>query len=268
MYLFPDEQKQVYIGIIDMYQIMTFMAFAAYTPNEEITLESMTKKTNLLQPVWNLLGNTGLQENDNINSLWNLPASSSIKLPLEYLGKGVYRILVTFDDGVNTKMVTQSDLVRFIHNNIDKFGEIKDLRLSSAPSYIHFIKRVHTVPTTSTALHAFQIMRIKQVNAIGIIDSAGNLVGNISDADLRGFTHDKLPNLFLPVLEFLKSQGTQRVPVTALENTVKEVVEMLVREKVHRIWIVDGHQKPTGVVSMTDVALYFYSATLDVWFSD
>jgi len=248
---------------------MTFVAFAAYEPDKEPNLESILKNTDLMQPAANLLGNTGLRECDDINSLWCLSHDSSIKEPLEFLGKGVYRILVTFPEGTETKMITQTDLIRFIHNNLDQFGDYKDSPLSSHKTpNVHFIKQVHSVPTTSTALHAFQIMRLKQINALAVIDpQSGALVGNISDSDLRGFTHKNLDHLFLPILEFLNAQGTHRTPVTcAPGNTIRDVITLLLKEKLHRVWVVDDLFKPVGVASMTDLALYFYSNTLDIWY--
>jgi len=81
-----------------MYQIMTFMAFVAYSPDTQISLKSVLEKVDLSKPVVSLLGSTGMKENDDIYSLWVLSSNASIKDPMEYLGKGIYRILVTSED--------------------------------------------------------------------------------------------------------------------------------------------------------------------------
>jgi len=161
--------------------------------------------------------------------------------------------------------------MRTIHSNIDKFGPHVDATLSSLSKAknlcINFFKYVRTIPISSTALHGFQQMRLapRQVHALAIVDENGVIVGTLSSADLRGFTHEKLGNILLPVLEFLKAQGTHRAPVVCEPSiSIKEVVALMINEKVHRVWLVDDDNKPVGVVSMTDIILYFYYATIGV----
>jgi len=264
-----DQSRKNFIGIIDMYQIMTFMAFAAYSPEVPITLQSVQDKVNLSQPAAYLLGSTGQKESDDINSLWKLPSNGSLKEPLEFLGKGIYRILVTAQDVLHTKIITQTDLVRFLHKNWDKFPDWKNCSLKDNASFnVSFLKRVFTVNSIDTAIQGFQLMRLKQVNALAVVNESGTLVTTLSDADLRGFTREKLETLLFPITQFLtRTHGSVLKPVVCHPtDSLKTVLDLLISEKVHRIWIVDDHHKPIGVVSLTDIALFFYSHTLDYWY--
>jgi len=267
-----DQDRQAFIGIIDIYQIMTFMGFAAYTPDVPITLQHVLDKVDLSQPVCHLLGSTGQIQSDEINSLWILPATTQLKEPMEYLGKGIYRILVTSPGGdvSNAKVITQTDLTRFIHKHWDEFGDFKNITLKTHQSLnVSFIKHVYTVPSTDTAIQGFQLMRLKQVNALAVVNSHGVLMATLSDADLRGLTHAKLHELFVSIEEYCTRAGggVLRKPVVCqATDTLKSVVDLIINERVHRVWVVDENMKPIGVVSMTDIALFFYSNTLDVWY--
>jgi len=266
-----DDTRKAFIGIIDMYQIMTFMAFAAYNPDATMTLNDVLAKVNLKQPASHLLGATGLLESDEINSLWVLPSTAQLKDPLEYLGKGIYRILVTTGEDVKSaKVITQTDLIRWIHTHWDDFGDYKNVILKDHQSLnVTFLKHVHTVQITDSAIQSFQLMRLKQVNALAVVNSTGSMVATLSDADLRGLTHEKLNDLFLTIEQYLTKihGGHIRKPITCkATDSFKTVVDLLVNEKVHRVWVVDDTGKPHGVVSMTDVALFFYSNNLEIWY--
>lgn len=77
---------------------------------------------------------------------------------------------------------------------------------------------------------------------------------NISATDLRGLERDDIPNILEPVGQFFLSHGIKRKPTisTTLDITFSEAMTLLVKNSIHRVWIVDG-DKPTGVVSLTDI---------------
>lgn len=43
-------------------------------------------------------------------------------------------------------------------------------------------------------------------------------------------------------------------------------MERLLASRLHRLWVVDEDGKPVSVVSLTDLALYFFSANLALWY--
>jgi len=252
--------KKNWIGIIDVYQIMTYIAFSGSKPDDTITLESVLDKVKLNVPVVEILGITGKRENDVIKSLWELPVHAPLLKVMEYLGKGIYRILVTDSEIPLSRLITQTDMIRFIHKHWDQFGDFKNTQ------NISFIKPVYTIPHKQLAIYGFQLMRKKEVNAIAVINESGSFVTTLSDSDLRAFTQDQFEYLFVSTTEFLSRAhgGEIRKPVVCSDtDNLKRVVDLIVREKIHRVWIVDGEMKPIGVVSMTDICLHFYSNLLN-----
>jgi len=258
-----DSEEKKFVGILDMYEIMSFIAFASWDANtQDVNLQEFVSKTEMEQPAKNLLGTSGVEASDSINSLWIQPATAGIKDTIELMGKGVYRILVDFGAD-KFKILTQSDLARFFLTQWDNFT-FKDTLISEAFKE----KAVHKISTTHSALRGFQSIRLHEVNALAVVDDGGKLVGTLSGSDLRGLSHDKVTNVMLPVMEFLKGQGQGgHKPVTCKNTeTLKSVVERLVAEKVHRIWIVDNSDHPTGVISLSDIALFVFTQTLAVWY--
>jgi CBS-domain-containing membrane protein len=260
-----DRSTKDWIGIIDVYQIMTYIAFVGCKDNT-VTIESVLDKVKLSGPVSDLLGITGKKENDDIKSLWKLHVHDPLLKAMEYLGKGIYRILITDSNIPLSRLVTQTDMIRFLHKHWDQFGDFKNTSLKENNNYgVSFIKPVHTIHEKKLAINGFQLMRNKEVNAVAVVNDSGSIVENLSDSDLKYITRDKFDNLFLSTTEFLSRThgGKVRKPVVCSDtDNLKRVIDSIVNEKVHRVWIVDGNMKPIGVVSMTDICLYFYSNLL------
>jgi len=110
-------------------------------------------------------------------------------------------------------------------------------------------------------------MHVNNMESLAILNGEGVYITAISGSDLRGFTHEKLSTLFLPVLDFLKLQGSKRHAGTCKSsNTIREVIALMLQDHVRYIWVVDDLEKPKGVITMADIASYFYANTLDVWY--
>jgi len=106
----------------------------------------------------------------------------------------------------------------------------------------------------------------KNVTGVAVVDVAGVLVGNVSIRDMKLIGHDArlFWRLNQPVKIFLaklkaewqsRHARPQEVATLTKEQTLQEVVENLVRHKIHRLFIVDGERKPIGVASLKDVLL-------------
>jgi CBS domain-containing protein len=100
---------------------------------------------------------------------------------------------------------------------------------------------------------------IQQVSALAICNEAGQLVDNLSATDLRGLGRDDIPNILEPIGKFFLTHGIMRKKTisTTLPTTLGKVLTLLVKNNVHRVWIVDADQHPIGVVSRTDICEAF-----------
>jgi IMP dehydrogenase len=103
---------------------------------------------------------------------------------------------------------------------------------------------------------AERLMRTYRVSGLPVIDAHGSLVGVISQTD---FIHLDSPD----VRSLIRHDGSgirvgevmSRPPVTVLMTTgLIEAARLMVTERVHRLVVVDDHQRPRGVLSAIDFA--------------
>jgi CBS domain-containing protein len=87
-------------------------------------------------------------------------------------------------------------------------------------------------------------------------------LGNLSASDLRGLNVQKLKFLNESIETFLQAQlGGIRAPVSVKSSaTLGQVIQNLVENRVHRVWLIDDKEKPIGVVTHTDLMNVFKNA--------
>jgi CBS domain-containing protein len=81
-------------------------------------------------------------------------------------------------------------------------------------------------------------------------------LSNLSASDIRYLNEDTVGYALLPVMEYLnKVHGSKREPIVCNEDTpLKEVMELAVKNSVHRIWVIEkAGGEVIGEVSMTDM---------------
>lgn len=128
-------------------------------------------------------------------------------------------------------------------------------------------------------LDAFKLMDEHKISAVGVVSQAvrhrrrilcccsltdvvllekGDLVATVSSSDIKFFLRTKFP-MTHTVMEFVQSINDQMVDIRsplicASRNTpLGDVIGRMAKAKVHRVFLVDGKDKPVGIVSVTDV---------------
>jgi len=213
-------------------------------------------------------------------------------------GKGVvaeldhiHRVALFGDDGFSlTSIITQSDIVRFLHENVAKCGPIA----TATAEELGWVGRtVITVAPELPALDALKVMAEAKISAVGV-EKNGRLIGNFSMSDMRSITADHFCSLALPVGEFLALEhGTEYagytippaedVPKESAQQfarnisrrvsipgsdvgqelilcepgwTFAQVLDVLVKNRIHRVYVVESCQTGgplMGVVTISDV---------------
>jgi len=172
---------------------------------------------------------------------------------LHMFHNGYCRAAVTNAHGELMGVVTQTDVIRFISNNLDSLGKLKDKTLEhlGLVQKRHYEIRVHTL-----AICAFFLLWSSQEKALAIVDHEDRLVGNCSVSDLKGLSQQNFGNLRLPVMEFLRTelQGDTIPTVTVRpQDTFETAIKRLMQNSVHQIWVVDDHHVPLGVVNLESI---------------
>ncbi|PHU15236.1 SNF1-related protein kinase regulatory subunit gamma-like PV42a [Capsicum chinense] len=275
--------RKHYIGMVTMLDIL---AHIAGNGNGDVDDVDLNKK--MMVPVSSIIGHC-LES----LSLWTLSPTTCVVDCMEVFSKGIHRAMVPIDGrsenvaGVELtesascyRMLTQMDLLRFL----DDQQELKAIMSHNvADKQLQAITdTVFGVTDKAKVIDVIKCMRMAALNAVPIVESANDItedhtqlvngkkrkiVGTFSATDLRGCPVSQMqPLLKLEVLDFLKKlwgsplhehtglRSSWREQVTCYpESSLGEVVEKVVSDHVHRVWVVDEQGLLEGVVSLTDM---------------
>eukprot|EP01132_Coremiostelium_polycephalum_P012289 gene12289-15025_t len=177
-----------------------------------------------------------------------LSPGSTIFSAFEILSKEANRIAVVDEKGEILDLITQFDLVHWVYDNMDKLGEKRNQKLKdfgSANQYVMSILEHEEV------IDAFRLIKIVGVGGVAVIQENGTLVGNISARDIKklGKNGEQFHRLFSPVKEFVDTDPI----VCTEEDTLEDVIELLVTKNIHRVYIVDIDFNTVGVITLRDI---------------
>jgi CBS domain-containing protein len=177
-----------------------------------------------------------------------------------YLGKyGVHRVL-TASDGQITNILTQTAMLEVIANNLGSFEAITKLPISELG--LGLTHAVFSVTLEDSTWEAFRVMHEKNVSAVAVLDEKGAIIGNISAVDVSNKILDpaQFATLSKPISAFfVKGLAINTVKPT---DTLEHVIRTFQATRVHRLYVVDGNNKPTGVVALRDVLAQFVRVPL------
>jgi CBS domain-containing protein len=133
------------------------------------------------------------------------------------------------------------------------------IHLGSFPTASEAEMRVKDIMTPNPACctadapaqEAARLMRDHDCGAIPVVEDGGRLVAMVTDRDLtvRLTAEGKGPDT--PVREAMTERPTTAVP----EDEVETVREVMIREKVRRVPVVDENGRCVGIVAQADIAL-------------
>jgi len=183
---------------------------------------------------------------------------------------GVHRVPIVDNNFILWDLVTQSMLVDFLWQNIEKIGNLSERPLGTVFGKSDQV--VCSVSQKSAGIVAFRIMYEAEVHGLAVVDARGKLVDNISERDLRviyaqsgTFEIDKLKILWDKTVEEIKDLNRVKYPsktpkdllfVTA-SDSFYSLIEKLATRHVHRVFMVDSKETmiPIRCISQTDVLL-------------
>jgi len=153
--------------------------------------------------------------------------------------------------------ITQSDAVEFIFKN----KMLGPAASKTVESLNVATKNVITVKQTEMVIEAFKKMVLEKVSGVGVVDDDNKLVGCISAHDIRAVTSsgELLEHLYQPYDQYRAIMNTLKVPTKAhvikasASTTLQGVLEIILKEKVHRVFLADSTDHPTGIISLADI---------------
>jgi len=118
------------------------------------------------------------------------------------------------------------------------------------------LNEVVTIVDTQTAKEAFYKMRDSGQSSIGVVNTQGMLVGNLSSYDLRpiGFDSNLFRILSLPIANYME-EFIEPTRIISVEpgDTLGKVLDLFVINGIHRVYIIDKNTQICGLISPIDI---------------
>ncbi|XP_076892796.1 SNF1-related protein kinase regulatory subunit gamma-like PV42a [Bidens hawaiensis] len=284
--------RKHYIGMVTMLDILSHIAGDKPDGGTVEDLDNMEQRMSV--PVSSVIGHC-LES----LSLWTLNPSTSILDCMEVFSKGIHRALVPLDSNMENlagvelvesastyRMLTQMDLIKFLKG---REPELKHVFDRTVHDLAVLVEPVFGVINHTKVIDAIKSMRAGALNAVPIVDSTNpatedhsqlvngkgrKVIGTFSATDLRGCPVSQLQS-FMPgsVMDFTRgllsvsanmAGSSPRELVTCYcESRLGEVVNKLVANHVHRVWVVDRNGLLEGLVSLTDIIRVIRSSLLE-----
>jgi len=256
-------QKGKYYGIVDILDIVRFVTemFQDVSNTTQVDVEKLfTSDEKFNQTTVAQIMRWPLQKS---NPFHPISKGYSLFSAWEVLAlSGTRRVPVIDLSGGVVDLVTQSMLIDFLWQNIDKIGKLADRQVKDFES-----ARINFVPKCNRNLktvNAFQEMVKMGVDHLAIVDDHDKLIDNLSLRDLRGIRPEFhiFYRLWNTIIEFKKKvheefpgKTPQNLQYALPTHTFYQVVEMMATNHVHHIFVVDNEKsmKPTRVITQTDV---------------
>jgi CBS domain-containing protein len=257
--------KAKYYGFVDIYDIVKYVTNFFGETDELKSSEDFFK----------LAEKSDEFQKKTVNDIMTFPLSKrnpfhpvtsgySLLAAVEVLARerGLHRVPVVDKDRKLVTVITQSQLVTILSQNLDIMGDKKNKPVSLTRPYM---EEVLAVSEDMIAMDAFKMMVEKSVSGLAVVNGEGKLIGTLSIRDLKTMSADgrlfwRLYQTIKNYLNKVKSETTSDVRprhlVTVNEaDTLQSTIKLLAENKVHRVFIVDREHRPVGVISLKDILL-------------
>jgi len=174
----------------------------------------------------------------------------------------VHRVVVLDDNLKPLSILTQSRMIRLAATMMEN---IPNAKKTISELGLDKKSQIQAVDENFPALEAFKQMIENKVCAVAVVTSSGEIVGTISETDIRqvGFNLKFFFYLSLTCKGYLEHvriyDSTRTVPSNVdpicvkPTSTIEDVIKTLNYYSIHRVFVIDQNRKPIGVVSASDV---------------
>jgi len=247
------ENKQI-VGCIDAVDLL---AFACSKLSSGPDTDSKHISEFAKESVKNVL-------NSSQRSTWKtLPESATLAEIIDVLSQpDAHRVALIDAEKNCVGLISQTQLVRFLHKNKSRFQTQMDRTiseiLSGKPS-----RKLVTAVASDFVIEAFQKMRENHIGGVPIVNDNLQLVGHISASDIRRAHSTDLTemrdDLSSQLKVFMNMEGSSASlphfePVAVhFKDSLGFVVDLLVNKGGHRAFVVDEENKPVDVLSLRDI---------------
>ncbi|KAI8061772.1 hypothetical protein BC940DRAFT_279338 [Gongronella butleri] len=198
------------------------------------------------------------------NPFYSILSEATLLSAVEEFACGTHRLCVMQPNGQIKGILSQSTVVKYLYEHRRQFPQVDDLLNKTLRQLKLGETEIISVNSESPVLEAMSQMSEHGVSSVAVLGHMGVIMGNISMTDvkhvLRSFNHRMLWETCLQFVSLIRTQqgiedGQDRLPVfdVRLDTTLGFAIAKLLATQSHRVWVTDDHDRPHGVLSLTDI---------------
>jgi len=175
----------------------------------------------------------------------------------EYL-TDLHRVAITDKNGNLIGILTQRDALKFLSSSPDYLKRFPEFT-KAASNFKNKTTNVVSIPIDTKAYDAFMSMYDNGVSSLAVTDNNGKLCCAFSASDLKGLKEKDFSFLLKSIHDYIgeirKLQGLDPhyVVSATLDTPMNEIMNKMIKSNVHRVFLVDNNNKPTGIIALTDI---------------
>jgi CBS domain-containing protein len=251
-----NKETSEYIGMIDLIDIADLLT-------EKYDLSEFRKR-DLCKSIFKkpeVFGNMKVNEIANIASRGGfLPISieSTLKDAVFLLAENnVHRLCVMDNENNLVNIISQSAVIEMIQKyNLE--GEEQSIGTGIGTSPVVYAR------VGQTMMEALKILKKYNVYAVPVVGddlTDNSIVSNISSKDVKYIcgNAEQMNMLYQPISKFLASKNSvaleTHIPSFTVKSstTIRQVVDKIVSNKIHRVYVVDDKNCLVSVITLTDL---------------
>lgn len=190
------------------------------------------------------------------HSFTPVPETASLSEVAAILATGVHRVPV-LKAGQVLDVVSQSNIIAYLHQHVKEIPSmarthISEMNVGTSP--------VLSVRHTSSVYDTFKLLDSTGKTGTAVVDDHGAILTSTSGKDLKlWLTAQTAGFMKVTIFDFLKEIRKRDLDENALVVTVREsdtlafLVSKLHATRSHRVFVIDSHDHPQKVISLTDI---------------
>jgi len=170
----------------------------------------------------------------------------------------------TYEPSTAEGIVSQTAIITFLSKNISKLGNAIHQPIDQVIpiDWESSKQNLISISANDTVAHAFKLMQTTNVSGLAVLDEHASLLGTIGIRDLKFMVIKDsldLSHLKSTVREYMnyvrQQMDMERHPAISIRkvDTFGTLIAKIASTAVHRIFIIDDHNIPIGVVGSLEV---------------
>ncbi|KAG2394135.1 hypothetical protein C9374_003899 [Naegleria lovaniensis] len=255
------------IGLIDVLDCATFTTQTYFDNSDHSQFKNYLLQFSFdVEQVGSVINMSGK------NPYIPMKTTDSLMQLLKEFSNGVHRIPIMDENNNVIAVCSQMTLFQYLFKNIDLkdnaqlFTDFKKQTLKQVLANRTSTQKVINVKESQLAIDAIKVISDNGLSAVGVLsEKDGKLIGCLSASDLQGFIDEDYHHLASPVLEFQrKSREKNGSSVSSLvfckieTHTVGDVIQRLLQDRVHRLFVMNDDMEVIALLSLTDIFKMVY----------